>query len=192
MFSFFATKQSKHADNHEPAIVDFGTIENLESSASRKEAEKKGIFNWIFEIGRSTRKVEIESNAIEPLLTDVNSKVLKMKSIEINDSEFIDVGNGKLSYAEVALFKVSKEAVDQTSNLKSANDGVVIIDQDLDLGKAVTDMEMIEEYKKHKQFDASVLFQAPPPEDEWDDYVESKVPIKMRKKKNLKKAKTLA
>lgn len=190
MFSFLSTKQTKNFETKQPAVFDFDTISNSQKEISAKNvSEKRGFFNWAFGITKGNAKDLTAVATSEPLLTDINSKVLKMKSIEIDDSEFIDVGNGKLSYAEVALFKVPKASTNKESKLKSVSDEVVIIDQDLDLGKSITDMEMIEEYKKHKQFDSSDLFNAPPPEDEWDDYVESKVPIKMRKKKNLKKNK---
>ncbi|GAV26640.1 hypothetical protein PMKS-000094 [Pichia membranifaciens] len=126
------------------------------------------------------------------------------------DEDFIDIQLRQLSYAEVAALNLaaseaqsSQKASSRPSALAAAaaaagadaviGENILVIDQVEALGKSITDLEMLDSFKKYEKFNSDP---APPcadgisPEDQWDLYVEGKTPKKIiRKKKNHKQKK---
>ena len=127
------------------------------------------------------------------------------------DEDFIDIQLRQLSYAEVAALNLaaneaqfSQKASSRPSAAAAAaaaadadatiEENILVIDQVEALGKSITDLEMLDSFKKYEKFNPDP---APPcadglnPEDQWDLYVEGKTPKKIiRKKKNLKQKKS--
>lgn len=126
------------------------------------------------------------------------------------DEDFIDIQLRQLSYAEVAALNLAASeaqssqkassrpsaaaaAAAMDADAEAGNENILVIDQVEALGKSITDLEMLDSFKKYEKFNSD---RAPPctdglsPEDQWDLYVEGKTPKKIiRKKKNHKQKK---
>ncbi|KAF6008541.1 hypothetical protein HII13_003864 [Brettanomyces bruxellensis] len=79
-------------------------------------------------------------------------KVIAMKKLKTENSseEFIDVEYKQLSYAEAASLRVAQES-EPKSALKKHNNSIVV-DQDDDLEKSITDVELAEAAKKNTRY----------------------------------------
>lgn len=203
MFAFLTfgqptTTKVNEATASKPAVVDFGTLTPSNDSTHIEMKHKKdesflqkALSYRPWGAGQSAAdsvKQHNEKLSLEHSLTNINNHVLKMKKIEVGDSEFIEVANGSLSYAEAAVCNIGAEFTDKTTKEKKKPiEEFFVVDQDAELERTVTDMEMVEDFRKRETFINNL--DPPPPEDEWDLYSESKVSSKTRKKKNLKKGK---
>lgn len=100
------------------------------------------------------------------------------------EEEFIDIQLRQLSYAEVAALnlKAPKAHAGQKTSVRHE---LVVVDQEDELEKTISDMEMVETFRNHETFLDHPLanMDSLSPEDEWDIYAETKIPKKVSRKK---------
>lgn len=195
-----------------PKIIDFNTIDKGTNEVIIKDVTKVGInLLWPFGSKNSKKKEPADDEKATTLLLDSNDRVIAMKKIDLsnlkddnddsnyvlnnskltidtdNDNEeFIDIQVRQLSYAEVAALNNGHKETKHNTN-------IVVIDQDTELEKSITDLEMMDKFKTcEKEFSKNndIVFDSLNFDDEWDTYVKNKTSKKLsRKKKHSKQRK---
>jgi hypothetical protein len=219
MLSFFSFKPIV-SEKDQPKIVDFNTINNNRNNPTDKKAKELSLkkntpFNfWPFgpkqkvlfsdKNNENSKNYDEKTNNGKPLLLDANDKVIAMKKINssnadhdnnIEDDEFIDIQVRHLSYAEVAALDLEKSKSENTKKCRPLENNLMVIDQEDELEKSITDLEMVDNYETYEKFsndistpDCDILS----PEDQWETYVDSKISKKLVRKKRSHKDKKIS
>lgn len=192
-----------------PKVVDFNTIDTQKSSSDTLanmqitgSAKPVTLLSYLWPFSSSKTKEANDSDNVSrgdmtrSLLDASTDKVIAMKKVsDVDDDEFIDIQVRQLSYAEVsALDLVAKLKDTRNNNTSQKTKGVsskvttdfVVIDQEADLEKEITDMEMMDTLKNCPSTSHIIEDLYDSPEDEWEQNIEVRTSKKLSKKRKIK------
>ncbi|KAG7818434.1 hypothetical protein KL909_005056 [Ogataea angusta] len=176
MFMFDKPASSEADTSLEPQVIDLNTLEYRNVSPEAPAARKPRFWFWPFggnkSAGESTAVLGSETVATKEKhlkkINDSTNKVIAMRKvhdegIELED-DFIDIQVRKLSYAEVAALQLRKDGELPPGSSRNASSGVShldpVVDQDLELEKSITDVELADSYSKSKKFSLDEISRA--------------------------------
>ncbi len=162
-------KLSRKESQIAPKVVDFGTLSDqhgqdhvIEKTVNVSTPRSGSLsafwpLRWFSRTNQQQTPLENghvscskldESNKVR----SPTDKVIAMKKLKTENSseEFIDVEYKQLSYAEAASLRVAQEREPKSAFKKHNNS--IVVDQDDDLEKSITDVELAEAAKKNTRY----------------------------------------